>query len=418
MFNNFLYIDPGTGSMLFSLFIGLATTAVFGLRALSIKIKSIIGRGKQTELDKSHLGIVIYSDSKRYWNVFGPIAHEAENRKIPLVYFTQSSDDPALSEKFEYVKTEFIGEGNKGLAKMNFLNADLCLSTTPGLDVLQWKRSKLCKYYVHIPHMLSDMTSYRMFGLDHYDAVLCTGDYQKIDIQKLEEIRNTQKKEFVTVGYPPLDQMKIRLDQIQKSESENKNSSQKTVLVAPSWGKSAILSKYGEKFLQALKQTGYKIVVRPHPQSFTAEKDLIENLMKKFPNSADFEWNTDNDNFDCMNNASILISDFSGILFEFTLLFDKPIIYADTNFDKGPYDASWIDDEMWQFKTLSILGTKLSQEKIPDIKNVIDQTIADDKFAEGRKKAREEAWQCRGKSASIVVDYLVEEQKSICGVSK
>ena len=25
----FLYIDPGTGSMLFSLFIGLATTAVF-----------------------------------------------------------------------------------------------------------------------------------------------------------------------------------------------------------------------------------------------------------------------------------------------------------------------------------------------------------------------------------------------------
>ena len=53
-----LYIDPGTGSMLFSLFIGLATTAIFGARALSLKIKGIVGRGKQTELDKSHLGIV------------------------------------------------------------------------------------------------------------------------------------------------------------------------------------------------------------------------------------------------------------------------------------------------------------------------------------------------------------------------
>ena len=61
----FLYIDPGTGSMLFSIFIGLTTTVVFGIRALSIKLKSIMGRGKQTELDKSHQSIVIYSDSKR-----------------------------------------------------------------------------------------------------------------------------------------------------------------------------------------------------------------------------------------------------------------------------------------------------------------------------------------------------------------
>lgn len=35
----FLYIDPGTGSMLFSLFIGLATTAVFAGRALILKLK-------------------------------------------------------------------------------------------------------------------------------------------------------------------------------------------------------------------------------------------------------------------------------------------------------------------------------------------------------------------------------------------
>lgn len=406
----FLYIDPGTGSMLFSLFIGLATTAVFGIRALSIKLKAIVGRGKQTELDKSHLGIMIYSDSKRYWNVFGPIAHEFENRKIPLTYFTQSSDDPALSEKFEYVKTEFIGEGNKGFAKMNFLNADICLSTTPGLDVLQWKRSKLCKYYVHIPHMLSDMTGYRMFGLDYYDAVLCTGDYQKNDIQKLEEIRGTEKKEFVTVGYPPMDEMKKRLDSVQKSSSEN---GIKTVLVAPSWGKSGILSKYGEKFLEALKSTGYKVVVRPHPQSLSAEKDMIDRLMKKFPDSENFEWNFDNDNFNCMNNASILISDFSGIIFEFTLLFDKPVIYADTNFDKAPYDASWIDGEMWQFKTLPLLGEKLSEEKISNIKDVIDETIANDKYAEGRKIAREQAWQNPGDSVNKIVDYLVEKQKSL-----
>ena len=36
-----LYIDPGTGSMLFSLAIGIATAGVFALRSLVIKFKFI-----------------------------------------------------------------------------------------------------------------------------------------------------------------------------------------------------------------------------------------------------------------------------------------------------------------------------------------------------------------------------------------
>ena len=303
-----LYIDPGTGSMLFSLFIGLATTAVFGARALTLKLKGIIGRGKRTELDKSKLGIVIYSDSKRYWNVFAPIAKEFESRKVPLTYYTQSEDDPALSEKFEYVNAEFIGEGNKGFAKLNLLNADICLSTTPGLDVLQWKRSKACKYYVHIPHSLDEMMGYRMFGLDFYDSVLLTGDFQGEYIRKLEEMRNLPAKELVTVGYPPMDEQKNRLDSLPKSVKSGI-----TILVAPSWGKEAILSKFGSKFLSAIQKTGYKIIVRPHPQTRTSEKDMLDSLMKEFPERENFNWNFDNDNFECMNEASILITDFSGI---------------------------------------------------------------------------------------------------------
>lgn len=253
-----LYIDPGTGSMLFSLFIGLATTAIFGARALSLKLKSVIGQGKKTEQDKSHIGIVIYSDSKRYWNVFGPIAREFECQKIPLVYYTQSPDDPALQEKFEFVKAEFIGEGNRGFAKLNLLNVDICLSTTPGLDVLQWKRSRNCKYYVHIPHSLDEMMGYRMFGLDFYDSVLLTGDFQGDYIRRIEEMRNIPAKELTTVGYPPMDEQKKRLDSMPKSHKEKI-----TILLAPSWGKEAILAKFGSAFLKAIRETGYKIIIRP-----------------------------------------------------------------------------------------------------------------------------------------------------------
>ena len=39
---NFLYIDPGTGSMLFSILIGLAAAAVFGAKALFLKLKFLV----------------------------------------------------------------------------------------------------------------------------------------------------------------------------------------------------------------------------------------------------------------------------------------------------------------------------------------------------------------------------------------
>ena len=404
-----LYIDPGTGSMLFSLFIGLATTVVFAGRALFIKIKVIICRGKQSELDKSHLGIVIFSDSKRYWNLFKPIADEFERRKNVLIYYTQSSDDPALSENYKYVKTEYIGNGNKGFAKMNLLNADICLSTTPGLDVLQWKRSKTVNYYVHIPHSLDEMMAYRMFGLDFYDSVLLTGDFQGKYIRRLEEMRGIPQKELVTVGYPPMDEQKKRLDSMPSKQSDKI-----TILVAPSWGKEAILSKFGSEFLSAIKETGFNIIVRPHPQTKTSEKEMLESLMKEFPESESFKWNFDNDNFSCMNEASILITDFSGIIFDFALLFDKPLIYADTKFDSGIYDAAWFENEkLWRFSVLEKIGIPLKKDQFADMKSVIERALKDTTLQQGRDEARDEAWMHRGESARLIADYLINKQKEL-----
>lgn len=408
-----LYIDPGTGSMLFSILIGLAMTSVFAIRALIIKIKTVASFGKRGELDKSHLGVVIYSDSKRYWNVFRPICEEFERRKIPLTYYTQSPDDTALSAQFEFVKTEFIGEGNRAFAKLNFLNADICLSTTPGLDVLQWKRSKNCKYYVHIPHSLDEMMGYRMFGLDFYDAVLLTGDFQGEYIRRLEEMRNLPQKELVTVGYPPMDEQKKRLDSLQ-NKSVVEPAAPPTILVAPSWGKGAILSKFGSRFLSAVQKTGFKVIVRPHPQTVTSEKEMLDALMKEFPESERFKWNFDNDNFDCMNEAALLITDFSGIIFDFALLFDKPLIYADTEFDSGIYDAAWFKDEkLWRFKILEKIGIPLKEEDFESMKTVIENALNDDSLKEGREAARNEAWMHRGESAKRIADYLIGKQENI-----
>ncbi|MBQ9622328.1 MAG: CDP-glycerol glycerophosphotransferase family protein [Treponema sp.] len=401
-----LYIDPGTGSMLFSILIGLVSTLIFFGQRFFMKIKFIVSGGKADKISKAKIPFVIFSDHKRYWNVFKPICDEFERRGVNLVYWTASSDDPALSEKYEHVKLEFIGEGNKAFARLNMMNASIVLSTTPGLDVYQWKRSKNVDMYVHILHAVDDPSSYRMFGLDFYDAVLLSGSYQKEQIRFLEQVRKTVEKELVVVGCPYMDSMFDRL-----KSSPRKSNQNRTVLLAPSWGKSGILAKYGEKILDSLVSTGYKIVVRPHPQTLVSEKEIIEPLIKKYSDSENFLWNFDNDNFSALNSADILITDFSGIIFDYSLIFDRPLIYADTSFDSDPYDAAWLSEPMWKLRVLSSIGIKLEESQFCDMKSLIDSAINNESLREGRVNARKVAWENIGKSAELTADFMIRKNE-------
>ena len=185
-----LYIDPGTGSMLFSILIGVLGAGYYLVRTLIMKLKYSMSGGKKKELNGNRIKFVIFSDNKRYWNIFKPVCEELEHRGQDIVYYTLSEDDPALSCGLEHIKAEYLdGRENRAFSRLNFMNASVILSTTPSLGVYQWKRSKDAQYYVHIAHMPNDITTYEMFGLDHYDAILLSGEYQIEQIRELEKIR-------------------------------------------------------------------------------------------------------------------------------------------------------------------------------------------------------------------------------------
>lgn len=127
-------------------------------------------------------------------------------------------------------------------------------------------------YYVHVLHAASNTCGYHMFGIDYYDAVLISGNHHERDIRALEKIRNLPAKELVMVGVPYMDAMVNRLAAAPPLENK-----ERTVLLAPSWGKSSILNKFGDEIIKTLLETGYHIIIRPHPQSFTSEADLINH---------------------------------------------------------------------------------------------------------------------------------------------
>lgn len=403
-----LYIDPGTGSMLFAILIGIIGALNYLLKSWIVKLRFILSGGKKVEGDTEKLPFIIFSDDKRYWNVFEPVCRELNRRGMDVVYMTASADDPAINNPYEHIKGQFIGDGNKAFAKLNFLKATMVLSTTPGLDVYQWKRSKDVGYYVHMLHAASEVVAYRMFGIDYYDAVLLSGEYQVQDVRALEKLRGLPEKELVKIGIPYMDEMARRLRDAGPTPPHKR-----TVLLAPSWGKSAILQKYGGKIIDELLATGYHVIIRPHPQSFKSETELMEKLMRDYPESDRLEWNRDNDNFEVLRRSDIMISDFSGVIFDFALVYDKPVIYADTEFDKSPYDAWWLDKPLWTFTALPRIGEKLTPENMSSLRGMIDACLTDPRYEAGRQEVRAETWEHPGEGAVRAANYLLAKYQEL-----
>ena len=402
------YIDPGTGSMLFAILIGIVGALNYVFRVSIVKLRFLLSGGKNVSANDKVIPYAIFSDDKRYWNVFEPLCREFSRRGIDVVYLTASPDDPALSCQIPHVEAKFLGAGQMAFAKLNLIKATMVISTTPGLDVYQWKRSKDAKCYVHVLHAAGEVVLYRMFGLDYYDAVLVAGTFQQQDIRDLEELRGLPAKDIALAGIPYMDVMATRL-----KESGPVPEHPRTVLLAPSWGPSAIFARFGGQIIERLLATGYHVIVRPHPQSFKSEKDLIDTLMADYPASDQLEWNRDVDNFDCLRRSDVLVSDFSGVVFDFALVYDKPVIYTDPNFDLAPYDAWWLKRELWTQGALPRLGMQLTEEGMEDLKSLIDTCLEDPRFARGRDQVRQEAWQCYGQGAQKTVDYLVAKHDEV-----
>jgi CDP-glycerol glycerophosphotransferase (TagB/SpsB family) len=319
------------------------------------------------------------------------------------LYLTSAQDDPVFDTSWNFVKPEYIGEGNRAFARLNMLRAEICLMTTPGLDVYQLKRSKMVKHYAHILHAPSDAVMYRLFGIDYFDSILLTGDYQAEDIRSLEHQREINKKKLFTVGCSYLDVLAEKIKDLAAEENHPF-----TVLISPSWGASALLTRYGEKLLDPLSASGWRIIIRPHPQSKKSEAAMLERMQARYKDSSNIEWDYERENIYSLNKADIVISDFFGFIFDYMFLRDKPVLYVSQDLDLRPYDADDIDHELWQFKTIKEAGIELKENDFSRITEIIKNAGDSEKLKTARKKALEAAWQYQGEAGKRTFEFMAE----------
>ena len=135
--------------------------------------------------------------------------------------------------------------------------------------------------------------------------------------------------------------------------------------------------------------------------------------MEEYPESDQLEWNRDTDNFEVLRRSDLLISDFSGVVFDFSLIYDKPVIYTDPNFNLAPYDAWFLDHPLWTLSALPRIGQELKVENMSQIKELIDTCLQDTRYALGRQEVREETWCHFSEGARRSADYLMEKYEEL-----
>ncbi|MDR2210636.1 MAG: CDP-glycerol glycerophosphotransferase family protein [Spirochaetaceae bacterium] len=409
--------------MLFSILIGASATLYFLARTFIIRLKVLFSGSAGGS--KKYIPRVIYSEGAQYWNVFKPVTDEFEKREIPLTFFTSARDDPVFKENYRFVHAEYIGEGNRAFARLNFLHAGIVLMTTPGLDVYQMKRTKTVRHYCHVLHMTGDPATYRLFNLDYFDSILLTGGYQEGEIRELEKKRNLKPKELEVVGCSYLDVYaeKIRalpeegLRPAGTSGAAETGTRELTVLVSPSWGEGGILRRHGEALLDPLLGTAHHIIIRPHPQSKKSEEAVLLRLRDRYREKPNLEWDYERENIFSLARADIMISDFSSVIFDFIFLCNKPVIYAGASMDKRPYDASDLDHELWQTLRIREVGIELEERDFNRIGEVLAAAALSGPLEQARLKAKDEAWQYRGEAGKRIADFMIRRgspQQEIC----
>lgn len=400
------YLDPGSGSMLVAGLVGLLSSLLFFLKGLYYKgLRGFFHKvGKPVQEGTAGQGLVFYSEGRQYWNTFRPLIDELVGRNEFCLYLTSDEQDPGLLYSSELVHTKYIGAGTKAYAHLAMLEADVCAMTTPGLDVLQIKRCKGVKHYVYLIHAPTDVGTYKQYSFDYFDSVFVSGEHQIRSLRKLEELRGTPRKDLRKVGCLYYDDMQRQLrefDPVPRSDTRT------TVLVAPTWGQNGLLKRLGTRVLAPLLDKQWTIILRPHPQSFLSEKDLLDSIREEVRNRPNLLWDDDPDPTQSMAAADVLISDLSGIVFDFAFLFEKPVITLKYEVNKVGQEASDFPWDSWELTVLDRVGVRIDADDVQRLPALIEQEVGNKERGPAIRRLREESVVNFGSAAKDAVNELL-----------
>lgn len=356
--------------------------------------------------------LVFYSESNGFYKYYkGMIEYILAHTNIVIHYITSDPDDKI----FEMAKTEekirpYYIEEKKLITLMMKMDADVVVMTMPDLENFHIKRSYLRKdiEYIYIPHGIDSLNAMMRTGsMDHYDTVFCVGKHQKEEIEKNEIVYNSKKKKLIDWGYSLLDEMREDYEKIKDRKNE-----QTTILIAPSWQKDNIVDSCLEEILNNLSGKEYKIIVRPHPQHVRHKKAYMEQLKEKYKDDPNIEIQTDFSSNSTVFEADLMITDWSGITYEYAYTTQKPVLFINTPMKVMNPEYTKIDTVPINILLRDEIGCSVDTDKLDTVAEKVDMLLREkDAYYDKIGGFIDEYVYNLGTSAEVGAKYMIEAVK-------
>ena len=359
--------------------------------------------------------LVFYSESSGFYKYYkGIIEYILKNTNIAVHYITSDPNDQvfAISQSQPRLKPYYIAE-KRLITLMMKLDCDVMVMTMPDIENFHIKRSYVRKdiEYVYVPHCIDSINmTMRTGAVDHYDSVLCVGKHQKEEITNTEAVYGLPHKTLVDWGYTLLDEMRA-----QYAASAHEDKPGKKILIAPSWQKDNIVDSCLEEILDTLKGRGYQITVRPHPQEVRLKQAYMEQLEAKYAADRDVEIQTDFSSNSTVFEADLLITDWSGITYEYAFTTLRPVLFIDTPMKVMNPEYEKINTPPINIWMREVIGAVVKPDELEKLPEAVERLLSGrDEYRERIDRFVHEYVYNLGNSSEVGAKYIINEiQKKI-----
>ena len=359
--------------------------------------------------------IVFYSERKGFYKYYkNVIEYMLRKTDIVIHYISSDPGDDIYDMESEYFRTYYIGE-NKLIVLMMKLEADIMVMTTPDLQTYHIKKSLVQDNieYIYMDHAIGDVNlSYRKHALDHFDTVFVPNEYTESEIRAQERLYNLPEKNLVKVGYSLIDDM---IEQY--SINKKPTNTPKEILIAPSWQQDNLLDLCINKVLEQLLGRGYHITLRPHPQYVRLFPDKLDAISEQFDRYEDFELQTDFSSNRSVMDADVLLTDWSGIAYEYSFTTLRPTLYINTPMKIINPDYEEIGITPFDIIVRDEIGISIDMDKLDTLGDSVHRILTDSVYSpESIALIRDKYLYnigCSGEAgAKYIIDKLIQYSKS------
>lgn len=352
--------------------------------------------------------LVFYSERNGYYKYYAGLIDYLLNKTNVVIHYITSDPEDGIFQKAadnSRIRAYYIGE-KKLITLMMKMDADIVVMTMPDLDNYHIKRSYIRKdiEYIYIFHGMGSVNvGNRRGAVDHFDTIFCPSKKQEEEIKAQEEKYGLPKKNIVETGSFVLDDMIKSFSQVET------DSDQRIVLIAPSWHEANIVDSCLDELMEQLIKTGYRIVVRPHPQHVRHNREKLEQLKARYADNNLVEIQLDFSDTSIVWKADVLLTDWSDISLEFAYCTHRPVLFINTPMKVMNPDYKDIDVVPILVELRNIIGQSVNINEINQINTVLENLIENKKmYEEAILKQMEKDIFNIGCSASFAGKYLVE----------